>query len=62
MIKTYKVKCHRTAGSIFGAATAYLKKDGKIIEFNKKSDATTECTELNKKSTPNVYYTVKEKI
>jgi hypothetical protein len=44
----YRVMCQRSAGSMFGAAEAYLKKDGAVVEFPTKEAAEEEASRLRR--------------
>lgn len=59
--KTYGVWAVRSSGSIFGAAEAWCKEDGKPLEFDFEDAAKAYAEELNSKATANVRYYVKEK-
>lgn len=59
--KTYGVWAVRGSGSVFGAAQAWCKEDGKPLEFDSEDAAKAYAAELNGKATANVRYYVKEK-
>jgi hypothetical protein len=57
--KPFYVIAHRGAGSIFGAATAPVKKDGTILRFATREAALEYAKELNDRIvSANVYYSV----
>lgn len=45
--KTYGVWAVRSSGSIFGAAQAWCKEDGKLLEFDTEEAAKAYAIELN---------------
>jgi hypothetical protein len=58
----YGIWARRSAGSIFGAAEAWLKNDGKPITFDTYEEAATEAERLMRDiRTPNVSYFPKER-
>jgi hypothetical protein len=55
----YTIFCQRGAGSMFGAAGAYLKgKDGNEIEFDTQEAAEARCAELMADRNPVLKYWV----
>lgn len=37
--KEYRVRAERSAGSVFGAATAWLKQNGEVVRFGTRAAA-----------------------
>lgn len=61
-MKQYGIWARRSAGSICGAAEAWLKNDGKLITFDTYEEAATEAERLMRDiRTPNVSYFPKER-
>ncbi|AGA68850.1 hypothetical protein Desdi_1340 [Desulfitobacterium dichloroeliminans LMG P-21439] len=61
-MKQYGIWARRSAGSICGAAEAWLKNDGKPITFDTYEEAATEAERLMRDiRTPNVSYFPKER-
>lgn len=61
-MKQYGILAKRSAGSICGAAEAWLKNDGKTITFDTYEEAATEAERLMRGiRTPNVSYFPKER-
>ena len=57
---TWGIWARRSAGSIFGAAEAWLKSDGKLMTFDTYEEAHMEAKSLMEKScTGNVSYSAK---
>ena len=59
--KTYGVWAVRGSGSVFGAAQAWCKEDGKPLEFDTREAAESYAREMNQKTTANVHYYAQEK-
>ena len=58
---TYRIIAHRSAASIFGAASAPVKVNGEILEFADRTEAEAECARINRSRVSyNVDYTVQE--
>lgn len=61
MEQIYGVWAVRSAASMFGHAEAWCKEDGRPLEFESPEAAQAYALELNRKTTANVRYFVKEK-
>lgn len=61
MEHVYGVWAVRSAASMFGHAEAWCKEDGRPLEFESLETAQAYALELNRKTTANVRYFVKEK-
>ena len=61
MEHVYGVWAVRSAASMFGHAEAWCKEDGRPLEFESLEAAQAYALELNRKTTANVRYFVKEK-
>lgn len=61
MEQVYGVWAVRSAASMFGHAEAWCKEDGRPLEFESLEAAQAYALELNRKTTANVRYFVKEK-
>lgn len=61
MEQTYGVWAVRSAASIFGHAESWCKEDGKPLEFDSREAAEIYAREMNRKTTANVHYYVKDK-
>ena len=62
MKKVYGVWAVRSAASVFGAAQAWCKSDGRPLEFDTLQEAEAYAKECNENiSTSNVHYYAKEK-
>ena len=61
MEKVYGIWAVRAASSIFGYAEAWCKSNDKPIEFDTLEAAQSYADEMNKNTTVNVHYSVKEK-
>ena len=59
--RVYGVWAVRSAASMFGHAEAWCKEDGRPLEFESLEAAQAYALELNRKTTANVRYFVKEK-
>lgn len=57
---TYRIRCIRSASSMFGPASAYLKSQGREIVFENRDEAERELEALRARPTNNVYYTLEE--
>lgn len=61
-MKQYGIWARRSAGSVCGAAEAWLKNDGKPVTFDTYEEAAAEAERLMRDiCTPNVSYFPKEK-
>lgn len=57
----FRIMCHRSGNSVFGAASAYAKHDGVILEFKTRLAAAFVARQYTESlSTPNVKYEVVE--
>lgn len=61
MEHVYGVWAVRSAASMFGHAEAWCKEDGRPLEFESLETAQAYALEINRKTTANVRYFVKEK-
>lgn len=61
MEKVYGIWAIHTAASIFGYAEAWCKSNDKPIEFDTLEAAQSYADEMNKRTTANVHYSVREK-
>ena len=56
----YRIICIRSASSIFGPASAFLKSNGQEIVFQDRAAALEELDRLRAKPTNNVHYSIVE--
>lgn len=57
---TFRIRCTRSASSMFGPATAYMKSNGREIVWHDRDEAEKELELLRAKPTNNVFYTLEE--